>query len=81
MVRWIGRPRPTPLTTVNIMVGGADADGQGAERERRESEPLPESAKRVAEVLPEILKPARPAGIAALFLHLRGTAEGQPRFS
>jgi len=54
------------------MVGGADAEGQGAERERRESGPLPESAKRVAEVLPEILKPARPAGIAAFHFYILG---------
>ena len=54
------------------MVGGADTEGQGAERERRESEPLPESAKRVAEVLPEILKPARPAGIPAFYFYILG---------
>ena len=57
---------------------GADAQRQRDRADGRKPRPLPQSARGIAEVLPQILQPARAAGIAALLLHLLRTAQRQP---
>jgi hypothetical protein len=65
------------LITVNVTVVAPMGGGCG-KGDRRESWPLPERAKRTAEVLPQVVQPTCTAGVAALFVDLLGTTQSEP---
>jgi hypothetical protein len=58
---------------------GPDAQRQCHQRHHGESRPLAQRAHRVAQVVEQILHPARAPRVAGAFRHLRSSSEGQAR--
>src|SRR5215467_2910462 len=58
---------------------GSNANRQREHRNGSKAGIAAQPAPRITKVAYEILQPAGAAGIAALFFHLLGTAEGKPR--
>ena len=58
---------------------GADAKGQGGHGDQRERGTAAKDAQAVAEILRDLVEPARAANVAAVFLDLLHAAECQPR--
>ena len=54
--------------------GRSGAEGECQQDDSRKSRLLPQSAKCIAEILPQVLQPACAAGIPAVFFHLLGAA-------
>src|SRR2546425_11616667 len=71
-----------PLASCSKVSGRRSAaEGKGAQGDNRKPGLLPQGAKRISEVLPQVLQPACAAGVAATLLHLLAAAESKPGLS